>query len=158
MQVSFNRISDELPEGRPKINHAVGVVAQVSWEDVGGHPYTGVYNGGSSNAIIRMSESNFLLDEAPGLTPSLAIKVLRDGMESVNQLANVSFEPTDSFNFFANNFHSHVELFTDQCAKDTIQRKFLEVTNRIQATGLAELARFKASGLPVGDEEMVFPF
>lgn len=158
MSLTFNRVSDELPEGRPKINHAVGVVAQVSWEDVGGHPYTGIYNGGSTYGIIRMSEGNFLLDEAPGLTPSLAIKIFRDGMESVNQLANVSFEPTDSFNFFANNFHSHVELFTDQCAVDTIQRKFLEVNSKIQVTGLAEFARFKASGLPVGDEQMVYPF
>ena len=113
---SFATTADELPEGRPKINHAVGVVSLVSWEDLGGHDYTGIYNGGSSMGLLRLSEGNFLLPETGGLTPSLAIKFLRDGMESVNHLANVSFEPTTSFNFFANNFHSMVDLFTDQCA------------------------------------------
>ena len=84
MSISFNRVADELPEGRPKINHAIGVVAQVSWEDVGGHPYTGIYDGGSTNGIIRLSEGNFILREAGGLTPTFAIKILRDGMESTN--------------------------------------------------------------------------
>ena len=84
MSTSFSRTADELPEGRPKINHAQGVVALVSWEDVGDHPYTGIYSSGSTNGLLRMSEGNFLLREVSGLTPSLAIKILRDGMESVN--------------------------------------------------------------------------
>ena len=80
MHVSFTRQADELPTGRPKINHAQGVVGLVSWEDVGGHDYTGLFEGGSDMGLIRMSEANFLLDEAPGLTPSIAIKFTRDGM------------------------------------------------------------------------------
>ena len=79
--------------------------------------------------LIRLSESNFDLPEASGLTPSLAIKFPRDGIRSVNHLANVSFDPTTSFNFFRNTFRSRVDLFEDQCAVDTIQRKFLDVTN-----------------------------
>ena len=102
---------------RPKINHAQGVVGLVEWEDVGGHDYTGLFEGGSEMGLIRMSEANFgLLEEAPGLTPSIAIKFLRDGMKSVNHLANVSFGPTKSFNFFANDFRSRVPLFEDVCA------------------------------------------
>ena len=66
--------------------------------------------------LIRMSEANFgLLEEAPGLTPSIAIKFLRDGMKSVNHLANVSFGPSKSFNFFANDFRSSVPLFENEC-------------------------------------------
>jgi hypothetical protein len=116
MHRSYTRTFDELPDDRPKINHAQGVVALVSWEDLGGHDYTGLYEGGSDMGLIRMSEANFVLDEAPGLTPSLAMKFLRDNMKSVNHLANVSFEPTKSFNFFANNFHSKIPLFKDECA------------------------------------------
>lgn len=111
MRESFRRNADELPQGRPKINHAQGVVGLVSWESVGNHPYTGLYATGSDMGLIRLSESNFDVPEAPGLTPSLAIKFPRDGMRSVNHLANVSFEPTDSFNFMANDFKSRVELF-----------------------------------------------
>lgn len=113
MSDSFNRESDEMVGGRAKVNHSQGVVTQVIWEDLGGHSYTGLYDGGSTTAIMRMSESNFLVPEASGLTPSLAIKVLRDGMESVNHMANVSFDPTTSWNFFENDFRSRIDFFQD---------------------------------------------
>ena len=74
---------------------------------------------------MRLSESNFLIPEAGGLAPSLAIKFLRDGMRSVNVLANVGFESTSSFNFFAANFRARVDLHENECAADTIERKFL---------------------------------
>ena len=77
--------------------------------------------------MMRLSESNFLIPEAGGLAPSLAIKFLRDGMRSVNVLANVGFESTSSFNFFAGNFRTRVDLHVNECAADTIERKFLEV-------------------------------
>ena len=80
IDLSYTWQGDELPLERPKINHAQGVVGLVSWEDVEGHDYTGLFEGGSDLGLIRMSEANFLLDEAPGLTPSIAIKFLRDGM------------------------------------------------------------------------------
>jgi len=111
MGVTFDREDDELPRNRPKINHAQGVVALVSWEDLGNHSYTGIFDGGSDMGLIRLSESNIMTPVASGLTPSLAIKFLRDGIRSVNHLANVSFDPTDSFNFFENNFRSRVDFF-----------------------------------------------
>lgn len=102
-----------------------------SWEDLGGHNYTGIYNGGSDKIIMRLSESNFDIPEASGLTPSFALKFLRDNMRSVNMLtlANESFEPMDNFNFFSEDFYTRVFLFEDDCPKRTIQRKFLEVTD-----------------------------
>ena len=75
-----------MPVGRVKFNHAQGVVGKIIWEDMGNHPYTGLYDGDS--------EGNFLLPETTGLTPTLAMKFNRDGMRSVNHLANVDFEPT----------------------------------------------------------------
>ena len=95
MSISYNRNADELrgqcDTPRPKLNHAQGVVVLVSWEDLGGHDYTGLFEGGSDMGLIRMSETNFDVPEATGLTPSLAIKFLRDGMGSVNHLANVRY-------------------------------------------------------------------
>ena len=129
MNVSFDRESDELPENRPKINHSQGVVCKVEWVDQGGHNYTGLYNGGSSTALMRMSESNFIFPEAGGLAPSLAIKFLIDGDRSRNLLANVGFESTSSWNFFSANFRARVDLHEDQCAADTIERKFLNALN-----------------------------
>jgi len=113
MSLSFGTQNDELPVGRPKINHAQGVVGLVSWIDRGNHDYTGLFDGDSDTGLIRMSESNFILPETGGLTPSLAIKFVRDGIRSVNHLANVNFEGTNSWNFFANDFRSRVDLFQD---------------------------------------------
>ena len=100
--MSFSE-GDALPRNgsRPKINHAQGVVGKIEWEDKGNHPYTGLYDSQSGlyseedplQGIIRLSEGNFLTENAIGLTPSLAIKFFRDGMRSVNPLANVSFDP-----------------------------------------------------------------
>lgn len=108
--------------------------------------------------MIRLSEGNFLLPEAPGLTPTLAIKFLRDGMPSVNHLANTSFEPSDSWNFFANDFPSHIPLFVDECAQDSIQRKFAEARGRVGTLGLAEFARVNADGSVVDTSLFDFPF
>ena len=106
---------DVLPEGRPKINHAQGVVGLIEWEDKGNHEYTGLYKQLESETaltgLLRLSEGNFLLPNAIGLTPSLAIKFPRDGMPSVNHLANVSFDPVEGWNFFAREFRSKVDLF-----------------------------------------------
>lgn len=44
MSQSFHRDSDIMPVDRFKINHAQGVVARFSWENLGGHAYTGLYN------------------------------------------------------------------------------------------------------------------
>ena len=79
MNQSFNFDSDELPIGRPKINHSQGVVARVKWEDLGRHSYSGLFRGDNDLGLIRMSEGNFLLpeDEIPGLTPTLALKFPR---------------------------------------------------------------------------------
>lgn len=38
---------DELPAGRRKLIHPVGVVGRVEWRDKGGHPYTGIFKGSS---------------------------------------------------------------------------------------------------------------
>ena len=86
MGKTFSLQGDELPQDRPKINHSQGTVAKVQWENLGGHSYTGMYQG-ADYGLIRLSEGNFILPEAPGLTPTMAIKFLRDGKPSVNHLA-----------------------------------------------------------------------
>lgn len=122
--MTFKHESDELPRNRPKINHAQGVVAKVQWKSLENHDYSGLYEIGSydfeANALLRMSEANFDLPEARGLTPSMALKFPRTGMHSINHLANVNFEPTNSFDFFANDFLTHVPMFTERGAQQTI--------------------------------------
>merc|ERR1712088_1082702 len=56
---TFNTEGDQLPLGwtgnvRQKYIHTVGTVGKVEWVDMGGHPYTGIFQG-ASQGIARLS-------------------------------------------------------------------------------------------------------
>ena len=131
-------------------------MAKASWEDLGGHDYTGLFEGGSDLGLIRLSEANYFLPEASGLTPSLAIKFLRDGMESVNHMGNVSFEPTQSFNFFSGPFRSRLPIIQDTCAQETMLKKVAEAGNIVSSLGVANFARYKTDGTEIEDYKVPF--
>ena len=156
---SFRWESDELPANRPKIAHAQGVVAKVTWIPDVDSPYTGLYRE-TSQALLRLSEGGFDLPEITGLNPSMAMKFTRDGMKSVNMLANVAFEQSNSFNFFENDFRANVDIFSNECAQKTIQETFLEQNTWINNLGLSEFAWFTQEGYSsqVEDEALHFPF
>ena len=65
VHMSFDRQADELQSPgyplRPKTKHSQGVVAKVSWEDLEGHDYTGLFEGGSDLGLMRLSEANYFL-------------------------------------------------------------------------------------------------
>ena len=108
----FASDSEEIPLGINKTLHAQGLVGLVTWEEVVGHPYTGLYKG-KTNGLLRFSEANFApLPETNGLTPALALKFPRTKIASVNHVANTSFEPSTSWNFFKNDFKVRIPLFT----------------------------------------------
>ena len=156
MDISFELISDELPQNRPKVNHSQGVVTKIEWEDFGGHDYTGLFKGGSTDALMRMSEGNFMIPEASGLTPSLAIKFLRDNMPSINLLANVSFESTNSWNFFSTIYRHRIDLHENECAAETIERKFVNVHDKPHSLSLVNFSRFTTDGTEIFDYK--FPY
>jgi len=50
-----------------------------------------------------MSETGFLVDDiSRAANPSIGLKFLRNGVPSANQLGMISFEGTNSWNFFEN--------------------------------------------------------
>ena len=152
----FSLDGDELPVGSKKHLHAQGIVGLITWRDIGGHPYTGLYKG-NTNGLIRLSEENFApLPEAKGLSPSIALKFPRTNKPSVNILAADSFEPSTSFNFFKAPLTTNMALFSADIAAKTITRKELEVNRTIGAVGLSEFSRFTVGGVEV--KPFVFPF
>ena len=98
-----------------------------------------------------------MTDATSGLTPSLAIKFSRDGMRSVNHLANVSFETMEGWNFFGHNYRSRVDFHENECAALTIERIFLDDNPRPHSLGLSEFSKYKQDGSYVGDD-YDFPF
>lgn len=73
---------------------------------------------------MRLSEANFLVPEADGLTPAAAFKFTRDGIPSVNHVASTGWAPSGSYDFMANDFKTRIGNFESECEVETIQRKF----------------------------------
>jgi len=91
---------------RTKLVHQQGLVAKAEFIPTGENSYTGIFASGSDNAIIRLSEAGLIVPGvSDGLTPSFAIKYLRDTVHSANQFGMVEFDPqVDDWNFWTNDF------------------------------------------------------
>ena len=114
---------------RYKYIHTVGTVGRVEWRDRGGHPYTGIFAGASSG-FVRLSLANEPSPPAPGTAPGMGLKFLRDGRDSANLVAMYSVDGQDSWNFFKNDFTTHIP--TPGPLLQLIALKFSEATNFVQ--------------------------
>ena len=72
---------------RNKTIHAIGNVGKFSWVDQGGHPYTGMFNGGTDYGFVRFSVASPVDTTTPNIKPGMGVKLLRDGVDSANFVA-----------------------------------------------------------------------
>ena len=89
---------------RPKTIHAIGNVCKVSWLDLGGHPYTGIFNGGADYGYVRISSASPVDTKTPWSRPGMGVKFLRDGVDSANFVAMYTVDGQESLNFFMNDW------------------------------------------------------
>merc|ERR1712126_410983 len=155
---TFRTPGDELPiEGggyREKYIHTVGTVGQVEWKDLGGHSYTGIFKG-ASNGYARLSVAKEPVSTVQETAPGMGLKFLRDGMHSANLVAMYSVNGQESWNFFKNDFTTHIgpgglELLP-------LQVKFSEATNYVQYSALSNWGQYGEDGVEVTDS-MLFPY
>ena len=144
---------------RPKPIHTKGTVQQVRWENIGGHNYTGLFSSGADFGIMRYSiakpydmkkwgkDSNFL--------PGMGIKWYRDGIHTGNLQAMPGFDPTQSPNFFENNFTNHVKPI-DDTAIAILSHLFAKGSKYATSMGLRDWAEYGKSGSTVNSPS--FPF
>ena len=59
-----------------------------------------------------MSETDLVTNASTSANPSIALKFLRDEQPSANLFGMVSFEGTDSWDFFKNDFMTHLPDFS----------------------------------------------
>ncbi len=99
--LSFDLVSDEMPEGRTKVIHPYGSVAKVEFQAEQGSPYTGIYQGAEGLARLSLAGN----PKQIGYTPGVALKFLINGKPSVNLhvMQSVNGQGLDQ-NFFANEF------------------------------------------------------
>ena len=100
---------------RQKYVHQQGVVTKARFvatqNDRG---YTGIFESGADDVIIRFSETGQHLEgHKEALNPSIALKFLRSGVTSGNTLAMVQFEDDieNGWDFWKNNFTTHLPNF-----------------------------------------------
>jgi len=152
-------------ECRKKTVHQLGNVGKVQWEDLGGHDYTGIFNGGSDTGFARLSSQfvtlpDSLAGETGGhMNPSIAIKFLRDGIDSGNIMGNVGVYGQRSFNFFK---HPCDSILTDNSGFENppdlteSARTIKPETGFVDSIGHLDFAQFNNDGSKV--EEPVLPF
>ena len=148
---AFCDASDELAVGRLKTTHTQGIVAKIEWH-VTNPRFTGMFETGTDTAILRFSQTDNLHEDSKGLTPSLAIKMLINGMRSENLFGMPSFENftgDGAWDFFRDTFKSRVERFpeeptgnpaTEDCMRESIEKKMFEGTNMPYATAVSRPA------------------
>jgi hypothetical protein len=100
----FTNNTDMLDEGRVKMLHPFGVMAQVVLSPVEPEEgaqcvtgYTGIFEDGPLEGLARLSWG---ADTAAGYIPGIAIKFFIDGQSSVNVHLIHGLDPSDEPNFF----------------------------------------------------------
>jgi len=144
---------DELPKDRSKYIHTVGSTGRVEWQDLGGHNYTGLFEG-ADFGIVRLSLAKEPNEDELNTTPGMGLKFLRDGMDSSNLVAMFGLDGQDSWNFFENDFSNHIG--EGSAANLPIKLKFSRYAMHVQQVGLSDWSTHKQDGTQV--ENPVFPY
>ena len=139
---------------RNKLVHQQGLVAKAQFE-ASSDKYTGIFQG-ADNVIIRLSDADLIVpDVSSNPNPSIALKFLRDGVSSANQFGMVSFEGSDSWDFFGQDFLTHLPEHTGDCGPRSIARLFGEAFLQIFTTGSLDMGKYDQAGAEV---DAYFPY
>jgi hypothetical protein len=117
---SFDTKADVLPQGTKKLLHTVGSIAKAKFVSTAKHPYTGIFQSGCEDALLRLSATtppDITKSTAEGavgnFSPSISIKFLIDGQPSENLVAMFSTNGQTSWNFFKKDFTSQFDIADD---------------------------------------------
>jgi len=152
-QTSFYNFGDEMPAGRTKSIHAIGVVCPFKMENAAESPYTGLFEPGHQDGFIRMGSAVSLSNG--GLTPGLGLKFPRTGRMSGNYVALHSLDFGQSWNFFASNLSNHIPAGKG-VQQTVIVKKFNQASNCPSQVGLSDMARYSQDGTK--HDSPKFPF
>ena len=130
---------------RPKTIHAIGNVCKVSWLDLGGHPYTGIFNGGADYGYVRISSASPVDTKTPWSRPGMGVKFLRDGVDSANFVAMHDVDGQKSLNFFMNEWTAEIPQASNLLLKP-LEIRFATASDYIETMGMSDMATYDAAG------------
>ena len=142
MSTTMQYRSDAMPSTwsgeRNKYIHSVGTVAKCKFVSSGQHPFTGIFEG-ADHGIVRLSVAQEPNKDVQNIAPGIALKFMRDGLESVSLVSMYSVDGQPSWNFFANDFTSHIPDATKK-ALWPLEKAFATASDYITATGISDFA------------------
>jgi len=133
---------DEMPNGRVKYIHTVGMVCPFEMKVNPASPYTGLFQPGAVHGFIRMGSAASYSNG--GLTPGLGLKFPRSGHPSGNFVALHSLDLGQSWNFFAYNVSNHISAPTGGTA--LLAKKFNQASQCAPQVGLSDMAKVAQDG------------
>ena len=139
---------------RNKTIHAIGSVAKVKWQNLGGHPYTGIFKG-ANYGFTRWSSAAPASYKNPSIRPGMGVKFLRSGVQSANFVAMYSVDGQDVLNWFANDFTSQIPAAKSVTLKP-LEAHFADATKYIQSMGMSDMAAYTEDG--TAEASPVFPW
>ena len=125
--LTFDTVSDTMPEKQVKKLYPRGVVSQAKFVAAPDTPFTGCYKGWD-HGIVRIAEFVSTTPENPKTAPGVEVKCLRDTMSSGNVVAAFAIDGQPSFNYFKNRYSTMLDEPRNKCNRATIGRKFAEAT------------------------------
>jgi hypothetical protein len=145
MTDTFDAVGDAMPKGRVKMIHSRGAVGKVKLISSGNHPFTGIFRGGDYG-ICRFSAPGLPdLGQNP-LAGSIAVKFLKDGMDSSNLVAMFSPAGNGNWNFFNRDFSNILPIPGSDEVQLRINKLFAEVTPYTLSVGLTNYATNRQNG------------
>jgi len=143
-QTTFYNNGDEMPSGRVKTIHSIGVICAFKMDNAAESPYTGLFEPGHQEGFVRMGSA---VDYSNGgLTPGLGIKFPRTGQLSGNYVALHSLDFAQSWNFFASNVSNHIPPPSYDLQQKVLVKKFNQASNCAPQVGLSDMARYSQDG------------
>jgi hypothetical protein len=129
---------------------------------VANNGYTGIFGKGGDFGYIRLScaqkpdsSKNTAAGATANFIPGLSLKFLRNGMPSANLVAMFSVNGQPSWNFFANDFSTHIGAASG-FTLETLSKKFATATPDVQTVGVSDFAMYNQDGSKVATPH--FPF
>ena len=129
-------------------------MGKILWVDLGGHDYTGIFNGGSDTGYVRLSTGAPVNTYPKNMLPGMGLKFLRDGVDSANFVAFNSVNGQESYNFFEKDWSNHIPRATGALQAGSI--KFLPVSKFILTVGLSDMAKYTQDGTE--ETDVIFPW
>jgi len=152
---ALNSAGDEFSsQTRPKTAHAVGSVGKVKFV-ARPNNYTGIFQG-AKYGIIRLGHT---LEPAPGIIDpvfGLALKFLRNSVDSANVVASYKYFNQKSWNLFAENLTNHYEGFGS--LKPKLLRHISKASPHPSHVGLSDMARYGEDGKYISNSLLNFPY